>query len=276
MNRWIGRVVTVVSVASAFALVPVGAALAQPSATAADGTPDAPPGRGHGWFGQALRLDSLTADQRASIERVLQAERAATTPVRQARARVLTTLALQVEAGALDPGQLAPQVESQEGAARAALPATRDAIQKIHDILTPAQRSELVDAIESHGPRHAHDGGAATTPLDHFGAKLGLTAAQKQQIASNLQAAREAHATAADPAAPGGGRWRTRRAWLESFRSDSFRASSLSGDDAQAVMDRRRNRVEEVIQAAIPVLTPAQRAEVATHLRARAAHDGRS
>jgi Spy/CpxP family protein refolding chaperone len=266
-----------VSVAGAFALVPVGAALAQASAPGADGSLDATaPGHGKGLFGQALRLDSLTADQHASIEGVLQSERSATTPVRQARARVLTTLALQVEAGAIDPGQLAPQVQAQEGAARAALPATRDAIQKIHDILTPAQRSELVDAIEARGPGHAHDGGVATTPLGHFGAKLGLTDAQKQQIASNLDAARQTHAAAGDPAAPGGGRWRARRAWLESFRSDSFRAISLSGDDAQAAMDRRASRVEEVIQAAIPVLTPVQRAEVATHLRARAAHDGRS
>jgi Spy/CpxP family protein refolding chaperone len=276
MNRWIGRVVTMVSVASAFAVVPVGAAFAQPSAMDADEALDAAPGHGQGLFGQALQLDSLTADQRASIEGVLQSERAATTPVRQARARVLTTLALQVEAGAVDPGLLAPQVRAQQGAAMAALPATRDAIQKIHDILTPAQRSQLVDAIESHAPRRAHDGGAAPTPLEHLGAKLGLTAAQKQQIASNLDAARQAHATGSDPAVPGGGRWRARRAWLESFRSDSFSASSLSGDSAQAAMDRRANRVEEVIQAAIPVLTPAQRAEVATHLRARAAHDGRS
>ena len=132
-----------VSVAGAFALVPVGAALAQASAPGADGSLDATaPGHGKGLFGQALRLDSLTADQHASIEGVLQSERSATTPVRQARARVLSTLALQVEAGAIDPGQLAPQVQAQEGAARAALRRLRRLLRRARPIWPRCARAD--------------------------------------------------------------------------------------------------------------------------------------
>jgi hypothetical protein len=41
------------------------------------------------------------------------------------------------------------------------------------------------------------------------------------------------------------------------------------------MIEHRANRMEDLLTAAVPVLTPAQRAELASHLRARAAHESK-
>lgn len=281
----IGRIVSIASIAGILTTISAGAAFAQTSSTATSVQPD---GRHHsqqGWVGRALQLDSLSHAQRAAIEQLAQDQRAARTPVRQADARLLTTLAQQVESGAIDRQALAPGVQARQTAALAARAEERDVIQKLHDLLTPAQRSALVDSVESlaQGPSAqgpGDGGGARRDRLDRVAARLGLTPSQRQQIASNLKAERaehgqhgqhggETHPSEADRVA----RRERRKAWLESFRDDEFRVSSGVGDGGQPAMDRRMARAQDLLQAAVPVLTPAQRAQVASRLRARAAHE---
>jgi len=267
MNRWITRIVTVASLAGAVALVPAGVAYAQQAAKGHEGHR-----MDHrmGLVGAALKLDSLTPAQRSAIEQLAQTRRTAEVPVRQADAQVLTVLAQQVEQAAINRAALAPSVTARESAAVAARNVDLDTVQKLHDLLTPAQRGQLVDGIEAHFQGHGEAGNGGHGHGDRLGMiakKLGLTDQQKAQIASNYRAERQAEGdTGQHPDFHGAG-----KAWLEAFRSDAFNASASAPNGT--MMDRRANRMEDLLTAAVPVLTPAQRAEVASHLRARAAHE---
>jgi Spy/CpxP family protein refolding chaperone len=273
MNRWIARIVTLASLAGAVALVPAGVAYAQQATSSHEGHH-----KGHraGLIGDALKLDSLTAAQRAAIEQLAQTRRTAEIPVRQADAQVLTVLAQQVEQAAINRSALAPTVSARETAAVAARGVDLDTVQKLHDLLTPAQRGQLVDAAEAQFQAHAGgwqkgDGGAGRGGhLAEIAKKLGLTDQQKAQIATNLRAERQAEGTpSSHPDLRGAG-----KAWLESFRGDTFNASA-SAPNLPQMIEHRANRMEDLLTAAVPVLTPAQRAELASHLRARAAHESK-
>jgi len=270
--RHVGRIVTFASIAGVVAAVSAGTVLAQTGAgSSIESSGHA--GRHEGLIRRALQLDSLTAAQRASIEALAQQLRTTRAPIRLADAQLLTSLAQQVESGAIDRQALGPALQARESAARSARPAERDAIQKLHDILTPAQRSALVDSVESAAPGVNRDGGGPLRLLDRMAARLGLDPDQRQQIASNLEGERQTH-----PQSHGGERAAHRQArtgWLESFRSDSFQAAASPPGDGEHEKKAFRvaERVEDLLQAAVPVLTPAQRAEVASRLRARAARE---
>ncbi|HEX4448286.1 MAG TPA: Spy/CpxP family protein refolding chaperone [Polyangiaceae bacterium] len=282
MNRWIARIVTLASISGAVALVPAGVAFAQQAgdASANGRQPGEAPAKHHGHhreglIGAALKLDSLTPAQRTSIEQLVQTRRTAEVPVRQADAQVLTALAQQVEQASIDRNALAPMVTARESAAVAARTVDLDTVQKLHDILTPAQRGQLVDGVEAHfgqnagkgqgdgkGPGHEHG------RLGMIAKKLGVTDQQKAQIMANLRAERPARADAGarpDFRAEG-------RAWLDSFRGDTFTASA-AGANMQERVEKRADRMEDLLTAAVPVLTSAQRSELATHLRTRAQHE---
>jgi Spy/CpxP family protein refolding chaperone len=274
MNRWIARIVTLASLAGAVALVPAGVAYADAAGASQPGASH----HGHhrmGLVGAALKLDSLTPAQRTSIEQLAQTRRTAEVPVHQADAQVLTVLAQQVDQAAINRQALAPTVSARESAALSARTVDLDTVQKLHDLLTPAQRGQLVDAIEARGQGHAGHGGADGGPgagrFAGIAKKLGLTDQQKQQIASNLRAERGSNGDAGphpDFRAAG-------HAYLEAFRGDTFNASA-SAPNMQPMMERHAGRIEDLLTAALPVLSPSQRSELSTHLRARAAHESHS
>jgi Spy/CpxP family protein refolding chaperone len=264
MNRWIHNFITLASVAGSLALLPAGVAFAQ------DAGPEAQPadaGHAHGGhhrhgprlLGAALKLDSLTPAQRSQIEQLVAQRKAAEVPVRQADAQVLTVLAQQVEQAKVDDAALAPSLAAKHGAAVAARRVDQTALAQLHAVLTPAQRTQLVDGIEA---RAAQARGAAGGQGHRGGGKLGLTDAQRAQVHANLQAE--------GGAAGHHGQGAQRKAALDSFRGDSFDAGAL----AQA--GRGEDRELRVTRAMIPVLTPNQRATLAAQLRHRAAREGRS
>jgi Spy/CpxP family protein refolding chaperone len=275
MNRHLCKAVTFASLfVGSFALVP-GIALAQqaPAAQPEDGHahPHEHPRAHHeGLLGAALRLDSLSAEQRAAIEQLAQQRKAAAVPVRQADAQVLTTLARQVEQASIDPQALAPALAVEQSAAEQQRAVERDTLARLHAILTPAQRGELVDRIEARlhamhqrtqprGGAAWHRGGGGGGE----GARLGLSADQKAQIRANLEAERQAR-RAGGPTARA-----ERKQALESFRGDSFDPGAL------VRLESRGDRATKLARAMVPVLTPAQRATLADHLRARAARESR-
>ena len=192
-------------------------------------------------------------------------------------------LATQVEQAAIDRQALAPSLGARDGAAAAAKTVDQQTLQQLHDLLTPAQRGQLADAVEAgmsgHGRHGAGgDAGAGFGRLARMGQHLGLTSDQEQQIAANLRAERQAgkQGDAAGSGAPHGQGQRGRGAWIESFRSDSLNASA-GGQAPQAASPSAGMRtLENLMQAMVPVLTPVQRAQLADHLRKRAAHETRS
>jgi Spy/CpxP family protein refolding chaperone len=264
MNRWIARIVTLASISGAVALVPAGVAFAQQANDAS--APSKHHGHREGLIGAALKLDSLTPAQRTSIEQLVQTRRTAEVPVRQADAQVLTALAQQVEQASIDRNAVAPMVTARDSAAVAARTVDLDTVQKLHDILTPTQRGQLIDGIEAHfagngrGPGHGR--------LGMIAKKLGITDQQKAQIMANLRAENPSRGDAGarpDVRAQG-------KAWLDSFRGDTFTASTAGANIPQRV-EARAEHMEDLLSAAVPVLTSSQRSELATHLRNRAAHE---
>jgi Spy/CpxP family protein refolding chaperone len=263
MNRIIRNAVLSLGLAgvlSAAAIVPSRMAFAD------TGDTGAPQGHGHhhgerqGLLGAALKLGSISPDQRAAIEQLIARERTARAPIRQADAQVLVALAQQVEQASIDPQGLAPTLNVEKGAVASAVPVEQSALNRLHALLTSAQRAELVDAMESHFGRHGH-GGDAGAGGEHGwreGAHdLGLSPQQRATIRANFKA--------------DGGVGQARghmHALLEAFRGDSFDAATFVTGFAPGEM------AERMAQAMVPVLTPAQRATFAGHLRARASHLG--
>jgi Spy/CpxP family protein refolding chaperone len=274
MNRWIRRTVTLASFASALALVPAGLAFAQQAQSpdqAQAGQHEHHRGHREGLIGAALKLDSLTPQQRSQIEALAQQRKTASMPVRQADAQVLTMLAKQVERASIDPQGLASSLNNEQSATTQQGVVERDTLNQLHAILTPAQRNQLVDSIEAtrtQAMQDHKDGGRGDGEAHRGGgerAKLGLTADQKAQIRANMKA--EWQASRANGATP---ERAAHKQALESFRGDSFDASSL------VRVENRGERAEKLAQAMVPVLTPAQRATLASQLRARAAHESGS
>jgi Spy/CpxP family protein refolding chaperone len=284
MNRWIQRVVTFATFSGALAVLPAGVAFAQtPQDAAAQHTPGHHR-RGHqqGVLGAALKLDSLTPEQRGQIEQLVAARRAAGVSVHQADAQLLTVLAQQTESARVDTQAQAPAVAAERVAAMNEMQVDRAALIRLHAILTPAQRAQLVDAVEAHaggrgqgghagqgaegwkrgrGPQGAGEKGG----FERGGGKLQLSPEQRAQIKAamgpmpdkgerktKMQAKRAAMHEA-----------------LESFRGDAFQPGAMVHGEMRTEREVRR------ANAMIPVLTPNQRATFADQLRHRAAREGR-
>jgi Spy/CpxP family protein refolding chaperone len=259
MNRWIRRGALVASLAGSLAVVTGAVAYAQNAQVHSKDGENKWHHRDHrgGLLGAALKLDSITAEQRSSIEQLTAQRRTASAPVREADAQVLTVLAQQVEQAKIDPQGLAPSLSAEQSAAAAENTVDRDSLNQLHSILSVAQRNQLVDRLEAGRAKHEqaeqHEGARK-----RFGFGLGLTPDQQSQIRANLKAEAPADAAAAKDARAG---------MLEAFRGDSF--------DASAFVNARipGEHMERLAAAMVPVLSPSQRATFASHLRTRAQHE---
>ena len=219
-------------------------------------------GHHDGLIAAALKLDSLTPEQRTSVEQLAQARRDAGTLVRQADARVLTELAHQVEQATIDAAALQPSLSAEQTAATAQAGVEKDTLMRLHGLLTPAQRDQLVSAFES---RHPHrDGGFKHHEGDDHGGKLGLTPEQRKQIHAALQAEH-----VGQPGQGGRAGFAAGRTALESFRGDAFDPSPLVRVEA------RGEHAERLAKAMVPVLSAEQRATFAGELRSRATREQR-
>jgi Spy/CpxP family protein refolding chaperone len=268
MNRWIRRIVTLAALTGTVAIGASGVAFARE--THGEHAKHRGAHR-EGLVGEAMKLDSLTPAQRTAIEQLVQERKSASVPVRVADAQVLTELAHQVEQASVDAQGLQASLGVERTAVSGEVAADRDALVKLHAILTPAQRAQLVDIVEAsfakeHKATESKEPNASTEAQGekrgHEGGKLGLTAEQRTQFRANLKAER-APKTAEQVKAERD----AHKAALESFRGDSFDATAL------VRVENRGERAETMAKAMVPVLSPAQRATLASELRARAARE---
>jgi Spy/CpxP family protein refolding chaperone len=259
MNRWIRNALLSSSLVGALALVPSAVAFAA-DASHADTGHHGHHDRGLGLLGAALKIDSLSADQHAAIAKLVQARQAASAPVRTADAQLLTVLAQQVERAKIEPQALGPSLAAEESAANAQATAERDALNQLHSLLTATQRAQLVDGIvqahAGHGPRDGGPGDDRETRW--LGRALELSPGQESEIRANLQS---------EGAAGGHAAGVEHGKLLQAFRADSFDAGTF------VKAHNRGEGIEKLAAAAVPVLTPTQRATFADHLRRRAAHE---
>lgn len=217
----------------------------------------------------ALGHVALRADQQSSVDKVKADLDGQAAPVREAKAKLGAALADQVRAGKVDRAALGPLVDGLVDAVTQTKPAFQQALNDLHGTLDAKQRVALVDAVKDEMKEMrgngGHDGHAR---FEKMAKDLALTEAQidtikaqvKTEIAGNFAAHRgERGAMKAKMEKVG-----------EAFASDSFDAKALDVGDGGATFARRRSEmIEAVIEAAVPVLTPAQRGLLADQIKAR-------
>src|SRR5262249_26039492 len=95
----------------------------------------------------ALAQVPLRADQRATIEQMAKDPEFRSEPVRKAREQLMLAVADQVQAGStIDRAALQPKIDTIAGEIDKVRPGDRAAFEKLHDLLTPDQRSAFVVA----------------------------------------------------------------------------------------------------------------------------------
>ena len=243
----------------------------------------------------------LTAPQRARVTELFRAAEArhatAWKSSAEARKALLLAVADQVQAGAIDEAGLKPKIDAVAAPMKKVRDEDRASLVELHKTLTPEQRAAFVDALPKHmresfmgkmgthaehrPPPPAANGAEPAPPpaAEHHFAKmhmggplmeawkeLDLTSDQRDQLKELFKKEiaggkpmREAFA----------GHREERKQALESFKSDSFDGTALlappKGED-------RAEKMVHFAAKALPILTPEQRAKVATMLRDRAAH----
>jgi Spy/CpxP family protein refolding chaperone len=224
----------------------------------------------------SLRLESLSASQRTQIEQLVASEKAATANVRAARGQLTQAVAAGLGSGNVSEQTVAPQLQAVEGAIQAEEPVMRGTLEKLHAILTPAQRTELVGKIEAReakmqarmaehreaGASQAKEGGVGP-----WGRALGLTDAQRAQIKANLGGA-----PAVDPALRLEARTERERV-IEAFKGDRFVMNEIAAPKDPRLINEEAARMVRLAKAAAPVLTAEQRATAAAKLQQMASHE---
>jgi LTXXQ motif family protein len=238
---------------------------ATPAATpAAEST--APTGPG-GFFLKAVDALPLRADQQQSVAAIRADLHTAMAPVRAARAALGAETARQVRAGAIDQSRLQPLADQVAAAAGAGKPAIQQAVQKIHDLLDASQRQALVASVRD----KVGQGGHLAAMKDHMekvATELGLTADQRTSIKAQVHTAFAAQRGTmhADHAA-----MKARMETLAAaFETDTFDAKALDvGEHGADGATHLMGMHGAFLQAAVPVLTPAQREILVTKIQAR-------
>jgi Spy/CpxP family protein refolding chaperone len=225
----------------------------------------------------SLQLPSLSSAQRQQIEALLSQERSAHANVESARAALLTAVASGIDAGKVDPTSLQPKVSAVASAIAADEPGEDAALEKLHAILTPAQRTELVQQVTSHmghtgGDAGRRDGGAGRGHGGGPGGPLGtlnLSDAQKQQIHTAMQSAHQAPSDAEKNEMKT--YFEARKQMLQAFEGDRFVMRELVPPKPADAIQREADRIVTLASAATPVLTADQRSTASAKLRAMAA-----
>jgi Spy/CpxP family protein refolding chaperone len=217
----------------------------------------------------ALADVPLTATQRPVVEKLAADTATRHTASRAAHRDLMIAIAAQVQAGTIDRTALQPKIDALVTALQAAQPADRSSFEQLHALLTPDQRTAFVNAMEAHVADRvstAHD----KHPLQQWAVDLQLTDDQKAQI----RAAMKEHwqeAAHDGNGAPGAEHRQQAKAMLTAFAQDRFVMDEVSpAKDVAGRAQRMTARMLGIAEAALPVLTPQQRALAAQKLRDKA------
>ena len=233
----------------------------------------------HGGVAQyiLLSLDALgiSPEQKAQIETVKAELMTRTAPAREAQKTFLFTLSDGVAAGRVNKGKVDAALAQVARASVAAHDASADAFNQLHTLLTPEERSALVDKVTAHwavwrsvnveeevGSR---DKGGR---LAHFADEESLSPEQVEKIGTGLHAGKPDARMHVDPAEME----QFVKTFTAAFASDSFDAKTVTGGGAITgrLATAGDARLAHFFEVAASVLTPEQRTSAAQHLRDRA------
>ncbi len=234
----------------------------------------------------AMSVDTLgvAPEQQNAVARIQADLFAKLEPARAAEQDVVTTLADGIAAGGIDHAKVDSAVARVASTSGGLHDATADALNQLHAVLTPEQRSALVEKVEAHWDvwKHANAveaekaGGDASRAaqrghLDVMAKEIELSPEQVARAQSNFDAAMGAGPPRLDPAEIQG----HIDAIGAAFRADTFDAKLIEpASQANAhLAGWGAARMARFYEALDPVLTPPQRAKVAEMLREHATHN---
>jgi Spy/CpxP family protein refolding chaperone len=220
-----------------------------------------------------MAIDSLgvAPEKKAQLEKIQATLHASMAPSRDAGRNVLSVLADGVAAGKIDQGKLDAAIKAQDTASAGVHAATQDALNQLHEALSPAERQALVDKVEAHAEvwkkvslDEETGSKEKTGRLAALTKELGLTADQEEKISAALK---KDAPPKPDPAAIDA----HIKAFATAFVADKFDAKTLATANAAnaAVSKHGTARTVRFYKIVTPLLTPEQRTKLAEHLRER-------
>jgi Spy/CpxP family protein refolding chaperone len=233
----------------------------------------------HGGITQfiAMSLDTLGADdaKRAQIEKIQADLRQCMAPAHEIDKALLGTFADGIAAGQIDEAKVNASIAQLETAATGAHDCSVLALNSLHALLSPAERSALVDKVEAHWQvwretnHEAQPGGTEKGGrLKDLTDELSLSPEQVEKISAALHAAHEGHPVNFDPARA----QEHIQAFITAFAADTFDAKTVTVNANALVATHGARRMAFFYETVTPMLTPEQRAMLADHLRQHASH----
>ena len=206
---------------------------------------------------EALATVDLRQDQKDQLQKLGADADAKVAKVDEAKRAFMSALADQIESGKVDASALRPLIDKDVEAADAASPDLRSNIEKIHEILDPAQRKQFADAFRDVLKKHAADRDPKAL-VDHWAKTLNLTDDQKEKISAII-----GHDTVASDVAKA-----RIELVLAAFPGDRFEMDDLLPEGAVGGrVERMMNRIVDVAAQVTAILTPDQRKIAAAAMR---------
>jgi Spy/CpxP family protein refolding chaperone len=240
----------------------------------------------HGGFAMFILMAAdtvgATPEQQAAVDKIKADLHAKMGPAHDAEKALLLTLADGVAAGNIDMGKVDAAVAQVTTAAGQVHAATADAVNQLHAVLRPEQRSALVDKVEAHwliwknangeeATQHEHEVGGR---IHHIQTALNLSPDQVEKIKANFTA-QMAAVTASQQAKFDPAEAEAHfKAFGAAFASETFDAKTLTtGDATNAHMATwGATRMVRFYETVTPTLTPEQRTKLAEMIREHANH----
>lgn len=223
------------------------------------------------------KLD-LRADQRVAVESLAKDMKRKAKPLRKLRKQAMAQVAAGVRAGKIDQAAVEALIQQAKTQAKALKPDFLTSLNKLHAILDPQQRAQLVQIIKEKKQKRFHKfRGKHRGKMKKMAKKLNLTEDQKDQIKAAMHT-QFSQFKKDRPAMRG--KWKQRRAdavaAAAAFTSDSFDARSLAlFKKGPGMVAHKGKRMIALSEAVLPMLTDAQREKLATIIEKRATRKGR-
>lgn len=224
----------------------------------------------------AMSLDTLGEDdaKHAQIEKIQNSLYACMAPAGEVQNKVLLTLADGVAAGAVDKSKVDATI-GQSDTASSVHQCSIDALNQLHALLSPAERTALVDKVNAHSEvwHHAnHDVEANAKELQaqvaELTRELSLAPDQVEKISTALRSALGGLASKFDPKKAEA----HRQAFAQAFVGETFDAKSITPVGQTHLSSHGTARMALFYETLAPLLTPTQRTTLAEHLREHASH----
>jgi len=225
----------------------------------------------------AMSLDTLGPDdaKRPQVERLQRDLYVCMAPTAAIHVRLHQAMADGVAAGAIDAVRVGAVIGELDAADGNIQDCGADALNRLHAILSPAERAELVEKVQAHWEiwrqvNHEENQAARGQGgrLPALTAELGLSPDQVTRISAALDLQTAGRVSNFDRSRAEGGL----RGFGEAFARDSFDAKTLPRHAGGGLAHHGASRMAAFYETVTPILTQPQRATLAEHLREHASH----